>query len=85
MDTLHMNYSRRNKQVFYIAIRSNTADVMRKRVCVLTIAAVRAPVGRHGAVAGEALPLLQTHPLMMTRVLRTGAAGSCTHTHTHIR
>lgn len=44
---------------------------------LLTIVAERTTVGRHGAVAGEALPLLETHPLMVAWLLRTGGTGSC--------
>lgn len=49
----------------------------------LTIAAVWASIGRHATVAWEALPLLQTHPLIMARVLRAGGAGSFTYKNTH--
>lgn len=43
---------------------------------VLTVAAVCTPIGRHGTVAGEALPLLETHPLIGAGVLRAGCAGA---------
>ena len=43
---------------------------------VLTVAAEGASIGRHGAVAAEALPLLETHALVVAGLLRTGGAGS---------
>lgn len=44
---------------------------------LLTVAAERPPIGGHGAVTGEALPLLQTHALMVARVLGACGAGTC--------
>lgn len=51
-------------------------DVGDRRGCVLTVATEGASIGRHGAVAGEALPQLETHPLIVAGVLRTGGARS---------
>lgn len=53
-------------------------DSMGARSRALTVIAEGPPVGGHGAVAGEALPQLQTHSLMVARVLRTRGAGTCT-------
>lgn len=44
---------------------------------VLTVAAEGPAVRGHGAVAEEALPKLQAHPLVETRVLGAGGAGPC--------
>lgn len=41
---------------------------------VLTVVAVGARVGRHGAVAGEVLPLLDAHAHVGARVLLAGGA-----------
>lgn len=41
---------------------------------VLTVTAECSSVGGHGAVTGEAFPLLETHPLVMAGVLCTGCA-----------
>lgn len=43
----------------------------------LTVVAQRPSVGRHATVAGEALPLLQAHPLVGARVLLARGAGPC--------
>lgn len=43
----------------------------------LTVTAERPRVGGHGAVAGEALPQLQTHSLVVAGVLCAGGAGTC--------
>lgn len=51
----------------------------------LTVIAEGPPVGGHGAVTGEALPQLQTHSLMVARVLRAGGAGTCTGTRAHLQ
>lgn len=52
------------------------APAKKKKKVPLTIVAERTSMGRHGAVAGEALPLLETHPLMVAGLLRTGGTGS---------
>lgn len=41
---------------------------------VLTVVAVSPRVGRHGAVAGEVLPLLDAHAHVGARVLLAGGA-----------
>lgn len=46
----------------------------------LTIITQRSSVCGHAAVAGEALPLLNTNPLISTRILLTGSAGPCRNT-----
>lgn len=43
----------------------------------LTVTAEWPPVGCHGAVAGKALPQLQTHSLMVAGVLCAGGARAC--------
>lgn len=42
----------------------------------LTVIAHRAPVGSHGAVTGEAIPLLQADALVGTRLFGAGGAGA---------
>lgn len=54
-----------------------------EEVGALTIAAVRASIGRHGAVTGKALPLLETHALIVAGVLHAGRTGACRGTNTH--
>ena len=49
----------------------------RRNTPLLTVTAEGSPVGGHGAVAGEALPQLQTHTLVVAGVLRAGCAGTC--------
>lgn len=44
---------------------------------VLTVIAERATEGGHAAVTAEAIPLLQAHALIGTRVLLAGCAGPC--------
>lgn len=45
----------------------------------LTVVAQWPSVRRHATVAGEALPLLQAHPLVGARVLLARGAGACKH------
>lgn len=49
----------------------------RCNAATLTVTAERPPVGGHGAVAGEALPQLQAHSLVVAGVLCAGGAGTC--------
>lgn len=44
---------------------------------LLTIVALRASVGGHGAVAGVVLPLLDTNTHVGAGVLLAGGAGTC--------
>lgn len=44
---------------------------------VLTVIAEWAAEGSHAAVTAEAIPLLQAHALIGTRVLLAGCAGPC--------
>ena len=44
---------------------------------VLTVIAVRPRVGRHGAVTGEVLPLLDAHAHVGAGVLLAGRTGTC--------
>lgn len=55
-------------------IRATVAEVQGQRSAVLTVVAVAPRVGRHGAVAGEVLPLLDAHAHVGARVLLAGGA-----------
>lgn len=44
---------------------------------VLTVIAERPAEGSHTTVTAEAIPLLQTHTLIGTRILLAGCAGTC--------